>query len=146
MSTFHVYLNLPGTTDSAFEFYSELFGAQYRDRYTYRDMAAHGVDTQPKHADLIAHAALELPNMLLMSSDSEEPVQQTKGNSVIFLHYAPDSIQDADRVFEALASGGEVIMPIDHQPWGYNGRCIDRFGVAWEVLFDTELEPDADAN
>jgi PhnB protein len=40
-------------------------------------------------------------------------------------------------VFEALAEGGEVTMPIGETFWSPQfGMCVDRFGTPWMV--DTE--------
>lgn len=50
--------------------------------------------------------------------------------------YTIDSVSDADRVFAALSEGGTVLYPLEKQVWeAYDGRCIDRFGTAWEVMY-----------
>lgn len=136
MSEFHVYLSFPGTAHEAFSFYAKLFDAECAGRYTYADMAPAGVETPPEHAQLIAHAALNLGNLTLMATDSEKPVRSATAESNAFLFYQTKSRTDAQRVFEALAQGGTVISPLQDQPWGYNGRCIDRFGIAWEIFLD----------
>ena len=42
---------------------------------------------------------------------------------------------DADRLFAALADGGEALMPLDAYPWSERyGWVKDRFGVSWQVI------------
>lgn len=50
-----------------------------------------------------------------------------------FVHVAtPDA---ANALFEALADGGSVLMPLDAYPWSERyGWVQDRFGVSWQVL------------
>ena len=49
----------------------------------------------------------------------------------------PDSRQDADRIFNALAEGGTVTMPMADQFWGdYFGSVTDRFGINWMVNYN----------
>ncbi len=46
-----------------------------------------------------------------------------------------DRKADADRLFSALADGGEVLMDIDAYPWSERyGWVQDRFGVSWQVI------------
>lgn len=66
MGTFNIYLMLPGTTREAFDFYEALFGGQRTGFFTFADMIPMGMPVEDEHADLIAHTALELPNMTLM--------------------------------------------------------------------------------
>jgi predicted 3-demethylubiquinone-9 3-methyltransferase (glyoxalase superfamily) len=50
-----------------------------------------------------------------------------------FVHV--DGSDEADRLFAALADGGQVLMPIDAYPWSPRfGWVQDRFGVSWQVM------------
>jgi predicted 3-demethylubiquinone-9 3-methyltransferase (glyoxalase superfamily) len=50
-----------------------------------------------------------------------------------FVHV--DTAQDADRLYSALAEGGEALMPIGTYPWSERyGWVKDRFGVSWQVM------------
>jgi PhnB protein len=41
---------------------------------------------------------------------------------------------EAKRVFEALAKGGQVIMPLDKSFWAEAfGMLVDRFGTPWMI-------------
>lgn len=42
---------------------------------------------------------------------------------------------DADRIYSALADGGEALMPIGSYPWSERyGWVKDRWGVSWQVI------------
>jgi PhnB protein len=74
---------------------------------------------------------------LLMASDALASLGQSlvPGNNV-YLSLHPTSREEADRIFNALAAGGAVDMPIADQPWGdYYGSLIDRFGIRWMVNY-----------
>ena len=139
MGTFNIYLMLPGTTREAFGFYEALFGGQRTALFTFADMAAMGLPAEDEQADLIAHTALELPNMTLMGSDSTSPITPSTDHSPVLLHHFTDTREDADRIFSALAEGGTIIRPIVDAPYGYyDGSCIDRFGIAWNIMYEHE--------
>ena len=137
MGTFNIYLMLPGTTREAFDFYEALFGGQRTGLFTFADMIPMGMPVEDEHADLIAHTALELPNMTLMGSDSTSAITPCNDKSPVLLHHF--TREDADRIFSALAEGGTIIRPIVDAPYGYyDGSCIDRFGIAWNIMYEHE--------
>lgn len=92
-------------------------------------------------ADLVMHAALKLGDDLLMASDDPTaddfgPVQGMQVN------YAVADIDEAKRVFEALADGGEVTLQIAPTFWSpMFGMCVDRFGTPWMVNAEAPVEP-----
>ena len=48
-----------------------------------------------------------------------------------------DDKQEAERVFNALAEGGNITMPLSNQFWGaYYGMLTDKFGINWMVNCD----------
>lgn len=53
-----------------------------------------------------------------------------------FLQFA--GRDEAQRVFERLAEGGKVLMPLDSYPWSACYAWVeDRFGVSWQILVGT---------
>lgn len=83
-------------------------------------------------AHLVMHAALTFGEDLLMASDDptgeDGPV---KGMSV---NYTTTDGAEAKRVFEALAKGGQVTMPLAETFWSPKfGMCVDEFSVPWMV-------------
>lgn len=50
-----------------------------------------------------------------------------------FVHV--DTAADAERLYSALAHGGEALMPLSTYPWSERyGWVKDRFGVSWQVI------------
>ena len=135
MKNVHVYLNFPGTAKQALEFYEKVFGTRIAMMQTFGETSF--VPDVPETAKpLIMHAQLPLTEAThLMASDVVEgfgpPV--TWGNQFHVSLVAADKAE-ADRVFAALAAGGNVTMPLVNAPWGaYFGMCVDRFGVQWMI-------------
>jgi PhnB protein len=47
---------------------------------------------------------------------------------------------EAERIFDALAEGGQVTMPFAETFWAHRfGMCTDRFGVPWMVNCEKPL-------
>ncbi|MCU1380410.1 MAG: hypothetical protein JWN29_3393 [Acidimicrobiales bacterium] len=136
---FHPYLYFGGNCRDAFTRYQEIFGGELT-LLPMKDMPS----DQPVPADqaeLIMHAALKVENDLLMASDdpttdSFGPVQGMQVN------YAVTDVDEAKRVFEALADGGDVTLPIAETFWSPAfGMCVDRFGTPWMVSAEGPTEP-----
>jgi PhnB protein len=127
---FHPYLFFGGNCREAFTRYQEIFGGELV-LLPMKDMPAE-VEVPAEQGDLIMHAALTFEGHLLMASDVPAdgfgPVQG------MFVNYAVGGVAEAERVFEALAEGGEVTMPLAETFWSPRfGMCVDRFGTPWMV-------------
>ena len=127
---FHPYLMFGGSCRDAFTRYQEIFGGELV-LLPMKDMPAE-VEVPAEQADLIMHAALTFEGHLLMASDVPAdgfgPVQG------MFVNYSVGDVAEAERVFEALADGGEVTMPLAETFWSPRfGMCVDRFGTPWMV-------------
>jgi PhnB protein len=131
----HPYLNFPGRAEEAMRFYAKCLGGKLTEVHRFGTMP--GADQFPEGArNLVMHVGLELPDgFMLMASDRLEglgPPHVEGTNLSISVH--PASKAEADRVFAALAEGGQVTMPLAAQFWGdYYGSLTDRFGIQWMV-------------
>lgn len=126
------YLFFDGTAAAAMRFYAEIFGGKIEMMMTQAD-APPGQGMPPGSPDRIMHASVSFDGHLLMASDSMQgqPVGAMQGAS-LSLSY-PD-VAEANRVFDALAAGGKVTMPMGKTFWVEAfGMCTDRFGIAWMV-------------
>jgi PhnB protein len=86
----------------------------------------------PEQADLVMHAALTFGDNLLMASD--DPTEGFTGVQGMHVNYAVADPDEAKRVFEALADGGKITMPVGETFWSpMFGMCVDRFGTPWMV-------------
>lgn len=135
----HPYLNFDGRTEEAFRFYEKALGGKLTEFHRFGAMPAQeGFELTPAQKNLVMHVGLELPGgQNIMASDVIAGMgpSRVEGNNIsISLH--PDSRQDADRFFNALAEGGRITMPIADQFWGdYFGSLTDRFGINWMVNY-----------
>jgi PhnB protein len=135
----HPYLNFDGKAEEAFRFYATVLGGQLTEFHRFGSMPSDGgFQLTDEQKNRVMHVGLELPDgQMLMASDTlagmgPDPVQGNTFN--ISVH--PDSKADADRIFNALAEGGRITMPIADQFWGdYFGGVTDRFGVHWMVNY-----------
>jgi PhnB protein len=131
---FHPYLFFGGTCRDAFTRYHEIFGGDL----TLLPMSeTPDAEVPPEQADLIMHASLILGDGLLMGSD--DPTSDTVGPvQGMQVSYSVADAAEAERVFEQLADGGQVTMPIEQTFWSPAfGMCIDRFGTPWMVGADS---------
>jgi PhnB protein len=94
-------------------------------------MAAH-IPKETAHR--ILHARLVLKDGgLLFAGDTptQMPYEGIKGVSIT-LNY--DTIPEAQKVFNALAEGGQVTMPMQPAFWAKTwGMLVDKFGTPWIV-------------
>jgi PhnB protein len=48
-----------------------------------------------------------------------------------------DTKEEADRIFNDLAAGGQVTMPLNNTFWGdYFGMLTDQFGINWMMSYN----------
>ncbi len=134
---FHPYLNFGGNCREAFTRYQEIFGGELV-LLRMADMPP-GADVPADQAELIMHAALTVDGHLLMASD--DPTGNFAGAQGMYVNYGVGDVAEAERVFEALADGGKVIMPLAETFWSPRfGMCVDRFGTPWMVNAETPAE------
>ena len=127
---FHPYLTFGGNCREAFTRYQEIFGGELA-LMPMSDMPS-DEPVPPDQADLIMHGALTFDDNLLMASD--DPTGSFDGVRGMCVNYTVADVSEAKRVFEALADGGQVTMPIAETFWSpMFGMCVDRFGTPWMV-------------
>ena len=129
---FRPYLFFGGNCREAFTRYQELFGGELT-LLTMKDVPGEE-SPPPETADMIIHAALTIGDDLLMASD--DPTTESFGPvQGMMVSYDAADVDDAKRVFEALAEGGTVTQALE--PTFFSeafGMCTDRFGTPWMVV------------
>jgi uncharacterized glyoxalase superfamily protein PhnB/uncharacterized protein YndB with AHSA1/START domain len=139
------YLNFAGDTEEAFLFYKSVFKTEFVGNGIQRfgDLPA-GADTPPI-ADSVKKMVLhvELPIVgghILMGTDAPKEMgfNLTRGNNM-HISVEPDSREEAKRIFDALAQGGTVSMPLQDMFWGaYYGALADRYGINWMINYQNK--------
>ncbi len=127
------YLGFNGNCADAMRFYEKALGAKLEMLMRGADspMAA---DIPKEYAHRVLHARLALPGGgMLFAGDAPAnlPYEGIKGVSLT-LNY--DTTGEAQKIFTALADGGQVTMPITPTFWArLCGMVVDRFGTSWIV-------------
>ncbi len=126
------YLSFNGKCAEAFQFYQRCLGGQIPMTLTYGESPMAG-QTPPEHRNLVMHTRLVAGNAMLMGSDTPPGAcsEEMKGCQVTIGISEPD---EAERIFNALAEGGTIRMPLQETFWASRfGMLLDRFGVSWMV-------------
>ncbi|HEX2150693.1 MAG TPA: glyoxalase/bleomycin resistance/extradiol dioxygenase family protein [Stellaceae bacterium] len=125
------YLTFDGQCEAAFRFYEQVLGGTIVAMMTFADMPM-AEQMPPEMSGKIAHVRLLVGDAVLMGSDAPSGrVEKMQGFSVTL---TIDEPAEAERVFETLASGGTVTMPIQETFWAHRfGMLVDRFGTPWMI-------------
>ncbi|MES2796562.1 MAG: SRPBCC domain-containing protein [Bacteroidota bacterium] len=136
------YLNFPGNTEEAFNFYKSVFGGEFSGNGIQRfgDIPAQeGAPSLPdSDKNLILHIELEIMGgFVLMATDAPESMgfKVYAGNNM-HINLEPESREETKRIFEALSEGGTISMPLDDTFWGaYYGSFRDKYGINWMLNY-----------
>lgn len=139
------YLNFPGNTEEAFMFYRSVFKTEFSGKGIQRfgDLPADA--DHPPVAESIKKMILhvELPitgGHILMATDAPKEMgfTLTSGNNM-HICVEPETREEAKRLFDALADGGTVSMPLQDMFFGaYFGELTDKYGINWMLNHQTK--------
>ena len=125
------YLSFPGTARAAMDFYAGVLGGRVTQRFTYGESPV-SMDIGAASADQIMHSQVEVGDATLMGADGPPP-HDVGGTTVNIM---PESIEEAERIFAALAEGGNITMPMEETFWAHRfGALTDKFGTSWMVNY-----------
>jgi PhnB protein len=124
---FRPYLAFAGNCREAFTRYREIFGGE---------LVVLTTADVPPEPDTVMHAALTSPDALLMGADDPSGNFDGKVRGMC-VNCSLSDPGEAKRVFDALADGGEVQMPLGQTFFSPAfGMCTDRYGVPWMVMVE----------
>jgi PhnB protein len=125
------YLCFEGRTEEALKFYEKAIGAKVTMLMRYKD-APEGACT-PGTEQKIMHSAFTVGDTMLMASDGRmQPPAKFSGISLTLNAKDED---EAKKLFDALADGGQVQMPLTKTFFSPSfGMVGDPFGVTWLVM------------
>ena len=128
------YLFFDGCCEEAVEFYTQALGAEVTMLMRFKDSPEPPPPDMipPGSEDKIMHTSLRIGETTVMASDGRCQGQPSfQGFS---LSLTVPNAAEADRLFAALADGGQVQMPLDKTFWSPRfGMIVDRFGVSWMI-------------
>jgi len=129
------YLFFEGRCEEALDFYRGTLGAEVTMMMRYKDSPEPPPpDTLPPASeDKIMHASFRVGDTTLMASDGMCSGQP--GFQGFSLALTVPNEAEADRVFTALADGGQVRMPLAKTFFSPRfGMVVDCFGMSWMIV------------
>ncbi|CAN5431750.1 VOC family protein [soil metagenome] len=122
------YLNFQGNTEEALKFYRSVFGGELElSRFGDFPNAPAGFE------DKIMHGTLKGDDISFMASEGMPGGTIVVGDNVN-MSLSGVNEEKLANIFNSLAEGGNVIMPLAKQMWGDKfGMLIDKFGIHWLV-------------
>ncbi len=134
------YLNFPGNTEKAFNFYKKVFGTEFSGKGIQRFGDIPAEAGHPPVPDNIKKMVLhvELPILgghVLMATDAPKEMgfELIQGNNM-HICLEPETREETKRLFDSLSEGGNITMPLEDMFFGaYFGECTDKFGNQLDV-------------
>ncbi|HVY17809.1 MAG TPA: VOC family protein [Rhodopila sp.] len=126
------YVFFEGRCDEALGFYQQALGAKVEMLKRFQDAPDQSM-VDPANAGKVMHASVRVGDTVFAASDGQCGGQSRFGGFALTL--TVDSEADAERIFAALAEGGEVRMPMAGTFFAKRfGMLTDRFGIMWMVI------------
>jgi PhnB protein len=129
------YLFFAGRCAEAVEFYRSALGAEVTALMRYKDSPEPPPPEMcpPGSENNVMHAAFRIGETTVMASD--DPTQKQPSFKGFSLSLSAPDDAEAERLFAALADGGQVVMPLAKTFYSSRfGMVADRFGVPWMVI------------
>ncbi len=125
------YLMFNGQCEEAFKFYEQALGGKIQQMFRYEGMPAE-YNSPPDWNNKIMHGRISIGDTVVMGSDAPPPRYQTPQGMQLSMSLSDPA--EADRMFNALAEGGQIQMPMQATFWAARfGMLVDRFSISWMV-------------
>jgi PhnB protein len=139
MTKMYTYVNFAGKCAEAFRFYEQHLGGKIGMMMTHGQAPDQG-RLNPDWQDLVLHARMSLGGTELLGAD----IPQAEAMRSAYLTLLVESDAEAERVFAALAGGGQILMPMTETFFATRfGQVRDRFGVNWMILHERPMPAQA---
>jgi len=137
----NVNLSFKGDCEEAFKFYEQHLGGQPGAIFRYGGSPLeHSVPED--WSDKVMHGSVTVGGQVLMGGDvAAARYEEPKGFSLSLNLTNP---ADAERIFDELANGGKVMLPLEQTFWAARfGMVVDRFGIPWLINCEVPVPPSA---
>ena len=129
------YLFFDGRCEEAIEFYKKTLGAEVMMLMRFKESPVPSEHVPPGGENKVIHSALRIGENTIMASDGECQGKPSFKGFSLSLSVKTDG--EAERLFDALADGGQVRMPLGKTFFASRfGMVADRFGVGWMVIVE----------
>lgn len=127
----YAQLNFGGNCEEAFRFYEQHLGGKITMMMT--QSQAPGAPSGAGNA--IIHARMDIGDTVLIGNDVPANVFQKMRS--VYMYLSLDSAEEAERVHNLLAEGGEIFMPLEETFYASRFSMLrDRFGVSWSIIHE----------
>jgi PhnB protein len=132
------YLFFEGRCEEALEFYRTALGAEITALLRFRDNPEPAGCPAPSGCeDKVMHSSFTIGDTTVMASDGMSSGQPAFQGFSLSISVSDET--QADRLFDALADGGQIQMPLGRTFFSPRfGMVADRFGVSWMVIVATD--------
>ncbi|KER67537.1 hypothetical protein HR51_33835 [Burkholderia cepacia] len=129
------YLTFYDRADEALQFYEKALGAKTMFKMHFKDAPPNpDYPLTPEMGDKVMHASFTIGDSMIMCSDGDCSQPGGGMHAGYSLSLNPATVEEGQKLFNALADGGEVTMPFGKTFWALGfGMAKDRFGVHWMV-------------
>lgn len=127
MKSLEPYLTFNGNCEEALKHYEKALGGKiiFLQRFKETDYST------PETAEKVMHAVFEAEGVQFMASDGMGEHAPISGSN-ISLSINLEDAGEQTRIFNALAEGGKVAMPLEDTFWGAHfGMVTDKYGFHW---------------
>lgn len=139
MAIVNIYLTFNGNCKEAFDFYASVLQQKFSDFNLFGEMPPQpGFELSEADKNRVMHVTLPISKETSLMGSDTFPHQPVSFGDNFSISISPDSKKEADRIFEELSEGGNVVMPMSDTFWNaYFGMVKDKFGVNWMINFDS---------
>jgi PhnB protein len=126
------YLFFDGRCEEALDFYRSKLGAEVKHLVRFKESPDKGY-IPPGSDEKVMHTCFRIGDTEVMASDGQCNGQPSFGGFALSINAPTDA--EGERLFAALAEGGQVQMPMGKTFFASRfGMAADRFGVSWMVV------------
>jgi PhnB protein len=132
----NAYLNYGGNCAEAFQYYEKHLGAKIDRVMKWSQMPDGAHPTPPRFENAIMHGRILIGETAIMASDvpGYQPMRSA------YLSLSVGSNEEAERIYTALADGGEVYMKMGVTFFAHRfGQLRDKFGALWMVIHEKPM-------
>jgi PhnB protein len=128
------YVDFNGQCEAAFKFYAQCLGGQVTALLRYAGSPL-SEQVPASWQDKVMHATLTIDDQVIQGADvAADRYERPQGFS---LTLQMRDTREAERVFNALAHSGSVVIPLAKTFWAARfGVLVDQFGIRWLINCD----------
>jgi PhnB protein len=130
------YVNYAGKCAEAFAYYEQHLGGKTLGVMKWSQMPDAEKHTPPGFKDAVLHGRIAIGETVLMAADvpGAQPMRSA------YLSLSVGSNEEAERIYAALAEGGEVFMKIGETFFAHCfGQVRDKFGINWMIVYEKAM-------